>query len=506
MSILSPTTFTTNLLIADEINEFSRPTSTGCGFELQSTVSALLVSRVTTAQRDAIPNPVNGMIVYNTTNTVFNYYQNGAWQAGGGPGIAPPGGGTSNNAVARWNGLGGAALKNSSLLLPDSGQLQGVAGLIGVPTYSFAADNTTGIWNPGAGVIEFSGGGDLQFSVASTLNSVNYLQAKGNIAGQGAILTTVGADANINIQLLPRGTGALSNVAGTVALPSYTFTGDTATGIWHSAANTIDFSGNARRQFQITSTASAVNFLSVHGDIAGVDPVPSIVGSGTDTRIHIGVKTKGNGALIVSDTTNTGKISFANTAASFYTSLQAGAVLANVNFVLPIADGTVNNDALIDTIPLSSDGAGNLSFDNTGVRFASGLLTSNQIKNLNTTPVELIPAPGADFMVVINSFSLETVFGTLAYTGGGFTYLQYGNAAGGPGANYATFETSIPDTFIQSGASSVILTQGSMNSTTGLAATSTNNAAITITNDTALFATGDGICRWYAWYSIIPIT
>ncbi len=48
---------------------------------LTSTTAALLVPRMTTAQRNAIAAIVNGMIIYNTTTTQFEGYQAGAWGA-----------------------------------------------------------------------------------------------------------------------------------------------------------------------------------------------------------------------------------------------------------------------------------------------------------------------------------------------------------------------------------------------------------------------------------------
>ena len=54
------------------------PTNNSVGIELQSTTRAVLLSRMTTAQRDAM-TAVDGMIIYNTTTGTIQGYQSGAW-------------------------------------------------------------------------------------------------------------------------------------------------------------------------------------------------------------------------------------------------------------------------------------------------------------------------------------------------------------------------------------------------------------------------------------------
>lgn len=46
--------------------------------ELSSTTGALLLTRMTTTERDAL-TPVNGMIIYNVTANAFNFRENGVW-------------------------------------------------------------------------------------------------------------------------------------------------------------------------------------------------------------------------------------------------------------------------------------------------------------------------------------------------------------------------------------------------------------------------------------------
>lgn len=52
--------------------------ATSALLELSSTTGALLISRMTSTQRDAL-TPVNGMIIYNTTTAKFQAYEAGAW-------------------------------------------------------------------------------------------------------------------------------------------------------------------------------------------------------------------------------------------------------------------------------------------------------------------------------------------------------------------------------------------------------------------------------------------
>lgn len=47
--------------------------------EVQSTTKGLLTSRMTTAQRTAISSPANGLLVYDTDESAFYYYESASW-------------------------------------------------------------------------------------------------------------------------------------------------------------------------------------------------------------------------------------------------------------------------------------------------------------------------------------------------------------------------------------------------------------------------------------------
>jgi hypothetical protein len=45
--------------------------------DLTSTSEGMLTPRMTTAKRDSINNPAQGLLIYNTTSSDFNYYDSG---------------------------------------------------------------------------------------------------------------------------------------------------------------------------------------------------------------------------------------------------------------------------------------------------------------------------------------------------------------------------------------------------------------------------------------------
>jgi hypothetical protein len=55
--------------------------STGAILELNTTTEAFIPPRVTTTQRDAIPSPTQGMLVYNSTTGVLNFHNGSVWGA-----------------------------------------------------------------------------------------------------------------------------------------------------------------------------------------------------------------------------------------------------------------------------------------------------------------------------------------------------------------------------------------------------------------------------------------
>lgn len=135
-----------------------------------------------------------------------------------------------------------------------------------------------------------TGSGDVNGPASSTDNAVaRWDGATGKLLQNSVVIV----DDSGNIS----GVNSIANGAGAVGTPSYTFTGDLDTGMWHSAANTLDFSTNALRAFQLTAApALSVNWLGVAP--SATTNAPNISALGTDTNIGIRLIPKGTGAVL----------------------------------------------------------------------------------------------------------------------------------------------------------------------------------------------------------------
>ncbi len=106
------TTSLGNSQIFDNGVTVSIGTATGAAsalFDVSSTTKGFLLPRMTTTQRDNIAAPATGLLVYNTTTSLFNFYSGAAWV---------PVGGSSNYA----NG-GNAFAGNATIGLTDNFRL-----------------------------------------------------------------------------------------------------------------------------------------------------------------------------------------------------------------------------------------------------------------------------------------------------------------------------------------------------------------------------------------------
>jgi hypothetical protein len=109
--------------------------------DVNSTTQGMLVPRMNTTQRNAISNPTNGLLIYNTSTNQFNYYDGSVWQSAVGPqgpagaqgpqGIQGPAGTAGAQGPQGLQGPAGAAGLQGPTGPTGSQGLQGAAGAQG---------------------------------------------------------------------------------------------------------------------------------------------------------------------------------------------------------------------------------------------------------------------------------------------------------------------------------------------------------------------------------------
>jgi hypothetical protein len=182
--------------------------------------------------------------------------------------------------------------------------------------------------------------GTLQFNVSNTASAVDYLNVTGSAAGSPGVvpITVLGTDSNINLTLSSKGTGAiqLDTHAGTP-------------------------------QFQVSDTASAVDFLSVTGGVTGTPGIVPLTVIGSDTNISLTLTTKGTGPLVLATGGGT-QLNVSNTASAVdYLNVTGGATGSPGSITISAA----GSDTDVNFI-LSPKGAGVLKLGNAASFTANG--------------------------------------------------------------------------------------------------------------------------------------
>lgn len=127
---------------------------------------------------------------------------------------------------------------------------------------------------------------------------------------------------------------------------------------------------------------------------------------------------------------------------------------------------------------------------------ASVTLTSAQVLAIFTTPVTVVPAPGAGLAIVPIIAIYDYVAGTTPYTdGGGSLRINVGNVFGLAQLTTASFWTAA-----SSRVSSVNAAIASVVQTTNLA-----NGALTVSSSTANPTLGNGTVAVTVAYMVVPV-
>jgi hypothetical protein len=155
--------------------------------------------------------------------------------------------------------------------------------------------------------------GNELLKLTATASAVNELTLANAATGGAPALSATGGDTDIGIALTPKGTGGVVFPAGAVGTPAITTSGDTNTGIFFPAADTIAFAEGGTEAMRIDSdgdvgigTSSPAFKLDVQGSVgatiasktaefnAAGGSIYSSFNDGTKTwRIGVGIQTAG---------------------------------------------------------------------------------------------------------------------------------------------------------------------------------------------------------------------
>lgn len=200
-----------------------------------SNSKGILIPRMTTTQRNAIGSPSNSLLIYNTTTTQYEFYTGSTWQS-----LASYINGTltvtgATSLQSTLNVTGGSTFANVTINGNET-----VNGILTVTGNSVLASVTGGSTTLGS--LTVTGATSLQ-SVTSTGSTVNGILS---VTGNTTLVNVTGASITA--------TGTILAASGTSGTPGISFSGDTDTGIWNSAANQISFSTGGSERFRIEST------------------------------------------------------------------------------------------------------------------------------------------------------------------------------------------------------------------------------------------------------------
>jgi len=179
---------------------------------------------------------------------------------------------TSSDLNAEFNNIIDNALSLISPLTSDlafgGNRLTGLsAGSVSNPALQPTGDTNTGVYFSAADTVDVAAGGIRSAQFANVSSAVNYLLFTPAATAGSPVLSAAGSDTNVALKLASQ------------------------------AAAVIDLFTNSARQVQITSLASAVNYLTLTGATVGLGP--TIASAGSDTDVNINITPKGDGVVVV---------------------------------------------------------------------------------------------------------------------------------------------------------------------------------------------------------------
>ncbi len=145
----------------------------------------------------------------------------------------------------------------------------------------------------------------------------------------------------------------------------------------------------------------------------------------------------------------------------------------------------------------------NLGLGPTVVNYIKVAMTLAQFQGMYAAPFQLIAAPGANKLIVVNRLLIAQTYGSAQLTTGGVVSAQYDSTVHAGGVLATT--TQQASDFTGASASTSYVFEGASGNGSQAAFASSVNKGLFLSNDTAAFAVGTASTfNVHVWYQVIP--
>ena len=198
-----------------------------------------------------------------------------------------------------------------------------------------------------------------------------------------------------------------------------------------------------------------------------------------------------------------------NDASAFYT---VSTITTNVTVSVFAAAGVVGTaniddnaittakilDANVTTGKLANNAVTSAKTAVTMLQYAAVVITAAEFNGMYAAPKQLVPAAGANTMIVLDRVELLMTYNSAAFAAGGVVAVQYDSTINGAGVIASSTQAAAG--FQATASTGFAFNQGAVVQPF----TTTVNKGLYLSNITAAFTTGNSAMVAHVWYKVVP--
>lgn len=209
-----------------------------------------------------------------------------------------------------------------------------------------------------------------------------------------------------------------------------------------------------------------------------------------------GVTSIGAGVIVNADVNASAAIDYSKLAALTGGNILVGSAANVPTSVAMSGDATLDN---LGALTIANNAITSAKMADTMLHYAAVPVTSTAFKAMYVTPIELVAAPPANFLLVLESSQVLMSYNTTQYADGGVVHIQYDSTTLGAGIIAST--TQAAANFFDAADTALGFNQGVVKQPF----LTSVNKGLYLSNVTGAFTTGDSDLVAHIWYRIIPV-